>query len=172
MEIGPLKTDQQFLLPKQEPLNRPFLILINHRMDFVSFINFVRIKSDGLVLELFVIYECRKENGMSDSTNNLSNWGRWGADDMLGTLNLMTQKGIKNAAGLVKKGKTYSLSVPLETEGPQWPLRQKLWQITQFWNDLTNFGGVRGRINYAFAFRNPYRCTQSFLVPRQNVQWL
>ena len=78
---------------------------------------------------------------MSDSTNNLSNWGRWGADDMLGTLNLMTQEGIRSAAGLVKSGKAYSLSVPLETEGPQWPERQKLWRITEFWTDLTNWEG-------------------------------
>jgi len=77
---------------------------------------------------------------MSDSTNNLSNWGRWDVDDMLGTLNLMTQEGIRNATGLVKSGKAYSLSVPLEAEGPQWPPRQKLWRITQFGNDLTNLG--------------------------------
>ena len=78
---------------------------------------------------------------MSDSTNNLSNWGRWGADDMLGTLNLMTQEGIRNAAGLVKSGKTYSLSVPLETEGPQWPERYKLWRITEFWNNEPDWEG-------------------------------
>ena len=78
---------------------------------------------------------------MSDSTNNLSNWGRWGADDMLGTLNLMTQEGIRNAAGLVKSGKPYSLSVPLETEGPQWQERYKLWRITEFWNNEPDWEG-------------------------------
>ena len=72
---------------------------------------------------------------MSDSTKKLTNWGRWGADDMLGTLNIMTPEGIKNAARLVKNGKAYSLSVPLENQGPQWPPRQKIWQITQFAND-------------------------------------
>ncbi len=77
---------------------------------------------------------------MGDLSKNLSNWGRWGAEDMLGTLNLMTPEGIINAAGLVKSGKAYSLSVPLENEGPQWPDRQKLWKITQFENDPTSMG--------------------------------
>ncbi len=92
------------------------------------------------MLELLVKSKYRKENVISDSTNNLSNWGRWGADDMAGTLNLMTQEGIRNAAGLVKSGKAYSLAVPLEIEGPQWPPRKKVWRITQFGNDLTNLG--------------------------------
>lgn len=78
---------------------------------------------------------------MGNSADKLSNWGRWGKDDMQGTLNLMTQEGIKNAAGLVKSGKAFSLSVPLETQGPQWPSRQKMWRITEFWNDLTSLGG-------------------------------
>src|SRR5579864_7775232 len=41
---------------------------------------------------------------------SLSNWGRWGADDELGTLNLITPEKRKQAAGLVKEGVTVSLS--------------------------------------------------------------
>ncbi len=40
----------------------------------------------------------------------LSNWGRWGADDELGTLNFITPETIKNAAGLVKLGRPVSLA--------------------------------------------------------------
>ena len=32
-----------------------------------------------------------------------SNWGRWGADDQLGTINFITPEKRKQAAGLVKK---------------------------------------------------------------------
>ena len=64
-------------------------------------------------------------------SDDLSNWGRWGADDQRGALNLITPEIIKQAAGLVKTGRTYSLSVPLETQGPQWPLRQKIWRVME-----------------------------------------
>ncbi|AEF36072.1 putative cyclase [Mycolicibacter sinensis] len=35
-----------------------------------------------------------------------SNWGRWGADDQLGNINLITPEKVREAAGLVKTGKT------------------------------------------------------------------
>jgi len=37
---------------------------------------------------------------------SLSNWGRWGADDELGTLNLITSKKRAQAARLVREGVT------------------------------------------------------------------
>ena len=40
----------------------------------------------------------------------LSNWGRWGPDDELGTLNLVTPAKRKQAAALVKEGFTVSLA--------------------------------------------------------------
>jgi len=40
----------------------------------------------------------------------LSNWGRWGKDDELGTLNLVTPAKRKQAAALVKDGVSVSLS--------------------------------------------------------------
>ncbi|HAI08083.1 MAG TPA: hypothetical protein DCM17_02050, partial [Dehalococcoidia bacterium] len=36
--------------------------------------------------------------------DSLSNWGRWGADDQMGTLNLITDAKRAQAAGLVKEG--------------------------------------------------------------------
>jgi kynurenine formamidase len=41
----------------------------------------------------------------------LSNWGRWGKDDQLGALNLITPAKRKQAAALVKDGVTVSLAV-------------------------------------------------------------
>ena len=41
----------------------------------------------------------------------LSNWGRWGKDDQLGTLNLITPQKRMAALALVKEGVPVSLSV-------------------------------------------------------------
>ena len=40
----------------------------------------------------------------------LNNWGRWGADDELGTMNLITAEKTRQAAGLVQSGVTVSLA--------------------------------------------------------------
>jgi kynurenine formamidase len=46
----------------------------------------------------------------------LSNWGRWGKDDRLGTMNLITAEKCRKAANLVKEGYTVSLARPVEKE--------------------------------------------------------
>ncbi len=48
-----------------------------------------------------------------------SNWGRWGADDQLGTLNHIGPGEVRAAAGLVRTGRTFSLAIPLDENGPQ-----------------------------------------------------
>src|SRR2546422_543775 len=47
------------------------------------------------------------------------NWGKWGKDDELGTLNYITPDAIVKAAGLVKRGQVFSLAIPFDKEGPQ-----------------------------------------------------
>lgn len=44
-----------------------------------------------------------------------SNWGRWGADDERGTLNLITAERTARAAALVRSGETVSCARPLNT---------------------------------------------------------
>ena len=44
---------------------------------------------------------------------SLSNWGRWGGDDQLGTLNLITPDKTKRAAGLVQEGVTFTCARPI-----------------------------------------------------------
>lgn len=44
-----------------------------------------------------------------------SNWGRWGADDQRGTLNLLTPEKVARAAATVREGHTVSCSLPLNT---------------------------------------------------------
>jgi kynurenine formamidase len=47
--------------------------------------------------------------------DELSNWGRWGEDDQLGTVNLITPEVRKRAAALVTSGITVSLAHPTLT---------------------------------------------------------
>ncbi len=47
----------------------------------------------------------------------LSNWGRWGKDDVLGTANLLTPEKRRQAAALVRTGETVSLSHDLIVGG-------------------------------------------------------
>ncbi len=50
---------------------------------------------------------------------DISNWGRWGKDDELGTLNLIDRKKRLAAARLVRRGISVSLALPLnKTKGP------------------------------------------------------
>jgi kynurenine formamidase len=46
----------------------------------------------------------------------LSNWGRWGKDDAIGTVNLITPAKVKQAAGLVREGIRVSLARTVLTE--------------------------------------------------------
>ena len=48
---------------------------------------------------------------------SLSNWGRWGADDELGTLNLITPEKRAQAAGLVREGISVTCSRLIVPEG-------------------------------------------------------
>jgi kynurenine formamidase len=48
----------------------------------------------------------------------IRNWGRWGPDDQLGTLNFITAAHQRRAAGLATQGKRFSLAIPLDADGP------------------------------------------------------
>jgi hypothetical protein len=47
----------------------------------------------------------------------LSNWGRWGEDDQLGTVNFITPEVRKAAAGLVRSGQVFDLGMPFGMTG-------------------------------------------------------
>ena len=47
------------------------------------------------------------------------NWGRWGPEDELGTLNHVRPEDVVAAAGLVRSGRVFSLAIPLDEAGPQ-----------------------------------------------------
>jgi kynurenine formamidase len=53
---------------------------------------------------------------------SVKNWGRWGADDQLGTLNYITPQKVREAAALVTSGRRVSMQIPINTvAGPDNP---------------------------------------------------
>ncbi|MGB1681814.1 MAG: cyclase family protein [Acidimicrobiales bacterium] len=47
------------------------------------------------------------------------NWGRWGEDDRLGTLNLLTDEVVAAGAATIRSGRRVSLALPLSRDGVQ-----------------------------------------------------
>ncbi len=60
--------------------------------------------------------ELPSEAQVLDLMESLSNWGRWGADDQKGCLNLITPEKRKQAASLVQDGVTVSCARPITTD--------------------------------------------------------
>ena len=52
-------------------------------------------------------------------SRRLSNWGRWGKEDQLGTLNHIGAGEVRRAAREVKIGRVFSMAIPLDSKGPQ-----------------------------------------------------
>jgi len=50
----------------------------------------------------------------------VSNWGRWGADDQRGTLNLITPATVQRGTAAARQGRAFSLALPFDQTGPQW----------------------------------------------------
>ena len=48
----------------------------------------------------------------------LSNWGRWGDDDQIGTLNFITPEKLVASAKMVRAGKTIDCGIPFDKDGP------------------------------------------------------
>lgn len=48
-----------------------------------------------------------------------SNWGKWGPEDQIGTLNHVAPEHLLRAAGCIRSGKRISLALPFDSDGPQ-----------------------------------------------------
>lgn len=59
------------------------------------------------------------ETVIAEAAAKYRNWGKWGADDQLGTLNYITPEKIARAGKLVKQGKVFALALSLDYRGPQ-----------------------------------------------------
>lgn len=56
---------------------------------------------------------------LSDAAEQFKNWGKWGPEDEIGTLNYTQPEDIVAAAQLVRKGKVISLGLNYDENGPQ-----------------------------------------------------
>ncbi|MFE3632045.1 cyclase family protein [Streptomyces goshikiensis] len=54
-----------------------------------------------------------------DIAKRVNNWGRWGADDEMGTLNLITDEVVRAAAAEIRAGRRIPLALPLQEDGVQ-----------------------------------------------------
>jgi kynurenine formamidase len=63
-----------------------------------------------------------------DVAAQVRNWGRWGEDDQIGTINFLTDDVVRAAAASIRSGRRFSLAYPLQLEGLQ-------------------TGAIRGRVN-------------------------
>jgi kynurenine formamidase len=52
-----------------------------------------------------------------DLGEKVKNWGRWGDDDEIGTINFITDEIVKEATNCVKSGRRFSLAFPLQQQG-------------------------------------------------------
>jgi kynurenine formamidase len=66
---------------------------------------------------------------------SVRNWGRWGPDDEIGTLNYITQESIAAACRLATTGKVFSLGIPLQRKGPQSGNRQRFNPLHTMFRD-------------------------------------
>ncbi|HEX7472706.1 MAG TPA: cyclase family protein [Candidatus Limnocylindrales bacterium] len=79
---------------------------------------------------------------------SVKNWGRWGPDDQLGTLNYITPEMVRAAAGLVRSGRRVSMEIPINTvAGPDNP-NPAIHMVTQGHDIDIHSHGLRFGLDY------------------------
>lgn len=91
----------------------------------------------------------------------VSNWGRWGADDERGTINLITPEIIVAASRLIRAGRVFDLGIPFDSKGPQ-PGGGRINPIR-----LMSETGADQVIPGAFRFADDY----VFMALQSGTQW-
>jgi kynurenine formamidase len=59
------------------------------------------------------------EGAIAATVARVSNWGRWGDDDVRGTMNFLDDDKRREAAALIRTGHSFSLSQSFDMDGPQ-----------------------------------------------------
>ena len=59
------------------------------------------------------------EGAIAAAAKRCSNWGRWGTDDVLGTLNFLDDAKRSQGAALIRRGASFSLAQSFDMNGPQ-----------------------------------------------------
>ena len=96
-----------------------------------------------------------------DIGRRVRNWGRWGDDDERGTVNLITPERIASAAGLIRRGATFDLGIPVGSSGPQ-PGRGRINPV-----HLMSETGADQLFPGAFRFADDY----IFMPLQSGSQW-
>jgi kynurenine formamidase len=79
---------------------------------------------------------------------SLKNWGRWGPEDQLGTLNYISPGMVRAAAGLVRSGRRVSMEIPINTAaGPDNP-NPAIHLVSQGHDIDIGSGGLRFGLDY------------------------
>ena len=61
---------------------------------------------------------------------SVKNWGRWGPEDELGTLNYITPETVREAARLIRSGRRVSMAIPInKVAGPDNPMQAILFVV-------------------------------------------
>ena len=109
------------------------------------------------------------EERLRKLVSQVRNWGRWGPDDEIGTLNYIMPETIARAARLVTAGKVWALGVPLGRQGPQSGTRQRFNPIHTMFRD----GGDRPKDAAGVVEMQGYGGSNDWIVmPLQCVtQW-
>ncbi|MEU5882114.1 cyclase family protein [Spirillospora sp. NPDC047279] len=66
------------------------------------------------------------EGAIAAAAGAYSNWGRWGDEDVLGTVNFIGAAERARAAGLVRRGASFSLAMRFQNDGPQKGWRRRV----------------------------------------------
>jgi hypothetical protein len=109
------------------------------------------------------------KQAIAEATQKLKNWGRWGKDDQIGTLNHVTPEDIVKAASLIRSGKVFALGIPLDRTGPQTglfggrfnPIHQMLATGTDAIAGQQDWNNIR----YADDLQRPRRQIDRFTRP-------
>jgi kynurenine formamidase len=71
-----------------------------------------------------------------------TNWGKWGTDDQLGTLNYITPLKVAEAGKLIKKGVVFNLAIDLKPTTAGWTGRSYQHYMTHITPAFSKEGGI------------------------------
>ncbi len=75
------------------------------------------------------------EQVLKEMIQKVRNWGKWGPEDEIGTLNYITPQKIQQACHLVTEGKVFALGIPFQRHGPQSEQRARFNPIHLMFRD-------------------------------------
>ena len=121
------------------------------------------------------------EGAIAEAAKAYSNWGRWGEDDVLGTLNFLDEAKRREGAALVRRGVSFSLSQRFDMNGPQKGWRRRTNPVHTMLDTGTDaalgnqgfphgIGGADDVIAMPLAVLHPVGRARAHLRPRQGVE--